>query len=291
MKNKEHLEKIIKSSVQTVLSEANLRLQTMPVAQTAKKVIKEALVVVPKSYVLKTEVLSPTTKEVHEKVYKYFVDVFNKVSSKLDTINKSEILNAENFDYRNLKNEEQNCLNGIKLHELYFSNISAVNSEIRLDALPYMRLARDFGSFENWQFDFRACALSSLEGWVMCYYDPYKERYLNVMVKGNGTNLPVAGIPVLVFDTHHHAWFRDFPEEKITHMNKMMQEINWVVVEARMLLAEKSNLNLLYQIVPAIGQEQEKINVMPVNQAPVQPTGPSSSVTAPPLNAGIPVKS
>lgn len=49
-------------------------------------------------------------------------------------------------------------MNGSYLHELYFANIADSQSRISMDSLSYMRLNRDFGTFDNWQRDFIACA-------------------------------------------------------------------------------------------------------------------------------------
>ena len=40
---------------------------------------------------------------------------------------------------------------------MYFENISDLNSTVSVDSLSYMRLARDFGTFDDWQKDFIAC--------------------------------------------------------------------------------------------------------------------------------------
>jgi len=114
--------------------------------KTVKNVIREALVAVPQSFNLNTEKLSDATKRVHEQLYNSYVDTFNKTSSAIDGAGKHES-NSNSSEYRSLKVDENYNLNAIKLHELYFHNVADQASEISVDALPYMRLSRDFGNF------------------------------------------------------------------------------------------------------------------------------------------------
>ena len=270
-------EEIIKESIKASLAKHGI------VEPTAKKkqgvIIKESLgVVIPKTYTLKTESISGETKSVHEVVYKSHVDSFNLVSTKIDTLDKQgdTVNNPNNSEFRRLKLDETENLNGIKFHELYFSNTADSSSEIRIDSLPYMRLSRDWGTFEKWQFDFRACGMAATEGWAVCMFDPFKQKYTNVFVEKNTEGVPVCGIPVLVVDTWHHAWFADHPGDKLEYLNTSMKEVHWSVVEARMLVAEKANLQNLYAIRPIVNNEPEKIIGMlpPTNQPPVQVADP-----------------
>jgi Fe-Mn family superoxide dismutase len=258
--DKERLQKVIQEAVGNVLGSSGV-LEKPVIKQTveaAKKLINEAVIIMPRSFVMKGDVQSPTTKENHEKLYKSYVDSFNKISSKLDTVPRSDADNNNNSEFRRLKQDETHNMNGVKFHELYFTNIGDLHSEIRADSTPFMRLSRDWGTFDQWQLDFRACGMVAREGWAVCYFDPYKQQYFNTFVEGHTINLPLMCIPVLIVDTWHHAWFYDYPGEKMEYLNKTMREINWNVVEMRMLVAEMSKLNQLYAIQPTITQEKEK---------------------------------
>lgn len=227
-------------------------------------VLKEALVVIPKTFILKTEWLSAKTKEVHERIYKAFVAQFNKVSSELDTVSREDILAL-----RNLKLNEANSFNAIKFHELYFGNIADQQSEIHRDSIPFMRLGRDWGTFENWQFDFRGTALGSRDGWMILYYDPFKDKYMHAMIDGNTENVPLCGVPVLVLDMNSHAYFRDYLDDKKSYINAMMREINWQIVEARMVIAERANLKDLYMVRPLVNNVPQKMIDQASNTAPI----------------------
>jgi Fe-Mn family superoxide dismutase len=260
------LKQIIENSIKNSLGAFSLQETVI----SSKKKLTEALILAPKTFVLKTDSISGAIKELHTNIYKKYIDNFNDISRKLDTIDPNEAENVNNSTFRRLKEDEAKNANGAKLHELYFSNISDPSSEIRVDSMPFMRLSRDWGTFEKWQFDFRACGMCAEEGWLLCYYDPYKQKYLNTFVDKNTINVPICGIPVIVVDTFHHAWFRDYSESKIEYLNTMMKELNWSVIEARMVVAEKSNLQNLYAIQPIVNAEPEKmLATLPTNQPPI----------------------
>ena len=292
--NEKAITQIIQDRVKQVLAESGkltvpeaAKKLTESVKTSAKKLLAEALVIIPKTFTLKTEYQSPTTKEEHFKLYKSECDSFTKISTRLDSVSKQDAENPNNSDYRRLKQDEAMNLNGVKLHELYFNNISDLHSEIRLDSVPFMKLSRDWGTFETWQFDFRACGLVATEGWTILYYDPFKQRYLNTFIEKNTDNIPLCGIPVLIVDTHHHAWFRDYPGDKMNYLNAMMKEINWSVVEARMVVAELANLHQLFMIEPVINTEPEKmIRAVPSNAPPIPQSQQIPANNKPPLSQG-----
>lgn len=245
----------------------------LEVAQKSKELIKEALILIPKTFVLKTDWLSHKTKEAHERIYKNYITQFNQASTELDTVSREDITKL-----RSLKLDETYSLNGVKLHELYFGNISDQQSEIHRDSIPYMRLGRDWGTFENWQFDFRGTALASREGWVVLYYDPFKDKYLHAMIDGHTENIPVCCIPILVLDMWSHAYYKDFLDDKKSYVNAMMREINWQIVEARMVIAERANLKDLYLVRPLVDNVPQKMidqasNTPPIGKSQVSPGG------------------
>lgn len=293
----QEIEEIVKASIKESLGKSNIvpkkeqKINETPAKATLsvpqkqpeggkKSVLKEALALVPRSFLLKTEFLSSKAKQTHEQLYKGYVEAFNKVSSLLDAAN-TEDASSNSSALRSLKIDEQYNLNALKLHELYFTNISDLASQISVDSIPYMRLSRDYGSFDRWQFDFRACAMSAREGWVVTYFEPYRNVYVNCVVDGHNTGIPVGGIPVVVLDMWSHSYFRDYLDDKKSYINAMMKELNWNVVEARMTVAEKANLDVLFRIAPVVNSAPERIlqnltaNAPPIEKDQIQ----SSEIT------------
>ena len=218
--------------------------------------LKEALVALPKAFLLKTERLSARTKEAHEKLYKTLAEAFTKASSQYDAVSREDA-NPRHSAFRSTNRDMINALNGMKLHELYFGNISDLASEVTMDSVPYIKLSKNFGTFEKWQFDFIACCMSAREGYAVTVYDPYHKVYMNVVVDGDDSGIPLGAIPIVCMDVCEHAFFKDYADDKKSYVIAMMREMNWNVIEARMVVAERSQLHDLWKIVPLVNSQPE----------------------------------
>jgi Fe-Mn family superoxide dismutase len=228
------------------------------VVRTAVKTLKEGFTLIPKSHSLKTEKLSDGTKEAHNKLYQGYIEAFNKVTTGLVAAERQEVKSTAS-SYRSLKVDETYNFNGVKLHELYFANISDVDSEIRVDSLPYMRLSRDWGTFEAWQEDFLACCMASRNGWGLTVYEPYRKVFMNVTIDSHDKNIPLGCVPVIVMDMWEHAYFKDYGVDKKAYLFSMMKELNWDLIEARIKVCEQSNLDLIYALEPVINTKPEQM--------------------------------
>ena len=247
-------------------------------------VLKEGFTLVPKSHSLKTEKLSDGTKSSHETLYKGYVEAFNKVETGLTAADKTDVKSTAS-SYRSLKIDETYNFNAIKLHELYFNNISDVDSEIRVDSLPYMRLSRDWGTFEAWQQDFMAACLASRNGWGLTVYEPYRNVFMNITIDSHDKDIPLGCVPVIVMDMWEHAYFKDYMTDKKAYLFAMMKELNWDVIEARMTVCERCNLDVIYKIQPTINPKpdamlsaaSERAGTVPITQ--VQPPAQKAVTT------------
>ena len=203
-----------------------------------KDPINESYVTQAKSYDLSTELLSNKNKESHQKLLEKYVKTLNEVSTKLDTVSRDEA--ASNCsEFRSLKIDETYNLNAAYLHALFFDNISDLNSIITMDSLAFLRLERDFGSFDAWQKDFVACAMSSRNGWAVTVYNSVVKRYMNVVVDLHSQNVPFASYPIIVLDCWEHSYYRDYLSDLKTYAYGMMKELNWDEIEERIKKAEK----------------------------------------------------
>ncbi len=272
------LEQLIRESLQKTFEEKFPKKAVLPKKEEKKlveklvdkgKALMESVVMLPKIWALKTERLSVKTKESHYNLYKSHLEKTNQISSRLDGVNREEA-NSDHSAFRSLKLDEIDNKNSTVLHEMYFSNISSMGSEIHADTLGYMRLSRDWGTFDNWQFDFKASCLAAREGWGVCYLDPIKNKYMNCVIDGDSVGLPIGAMPIIVMDMHAHAYFHDYMDDKELYVHAMMKELNWDVVEARIIVAEKANLHNLFAISPPQHLDPEKLLPnQPTNQPPI----------------------
>ena len=203
-----------------------------------QKALAEAYVTQAKVYKLRTDLLSSKALAAHQELLQKYVATLNEISARLDSADRSTA-NANHSDYRSLKIDEAYNMNAAFLHAYFFDNIADPNSKIVMDSLAFMRIERDFGTFDDWQKDFIACALSSRNGWAMTVYNGFLDRYINVCIDLHSLNVPVNCYPVIVLDMWEHSYFRDYLTDKQKYVFAMMKEFNWEVIEKRFERAEK----------------------------------------------------
>lgn len=224
---------LVKSAIKSTLEPSKQK------GQTTSQFITESFVSEPKKFKQLSDSVSQKTKDAHySELYLKYIESFNKVSAELDSVS-SEEANVRHSKFRSLKLDETYNLNAIYLHELYFSNCFDQNSEVYMDSMPYIRLQRDFGTFEDWQHDFMACALSAQEGWAICGYNTFLRKFVNTFVDLHSNSVMVGLYPVVVVDMWSHAYYRDYLADKKSFLMKQMQELNWKVIEERFLKVEK----------------------------------------------------
>ena len=200
--------------------------------------LDEGYIATPKHYSQVSDLVSQRTKDAHKGLYEKYITTLNETSARIDSANPQDS-NANSSDYRSLKLDESNAINAVNLHELYFSNCFDPHSELFMDTLAYMRLQRDFGSFDRWQADFLACAEANREGWAVCGYNTYLKRFVNTVIDGHNGNVMLGLIPVIVVDTFAHSYYRDYLDDKKSYIIAMMREFNWQVIEERFKKMEK----------------------------------------------------
>ena len=236
MKNKISIDvdSLVKNVIQNSLDSTTSRQPA-----TEKNIMNESYVAEPKKFKQLSDTVSQKTKDAHySDLYLKYVESFNKTSAELDSVDRNDA-NTRHSKFRSLKLDETYNLNAMYLHELYFANCFDPNSEVYMDSMPYIRLQRDFGTFEDWQQDFMACALSAQEGWAICGYNMFLKKFVNTCIDLHSNSVMVGFFPVVVVDMWSHAYYRDYLTDKKSYLMNQMKELNWKVIEERFLKVEK----------------------------------------------------
>ena len=95
-------------------------------------------------------------------------------------------------------------VNGMRLHELYFDNLSPHPS----GPPPVVSegLGGAWGSMAEWEKDFRAMGQIRGVGWVILYRDPVADRLSNHWITLHEEGHPAGFKPLLVMDVWEHAY-------------------------------------------------------------------------------------
>jgi Fe-Mn family superoxide dismutase len=229
----------MKKSIEELIGSLDIKSIVKTSVKGAKSdLLGEAYVAEPKQYKQVSELTSERTKKLHTELYKQYVETFNRVSAELDGVNKDET-NSRHSTFRLLKLDETYNLNAVQLHELYFANAFDPHSECYVDSLPYMKLSSTFGTFDDWQTDFIACALSAGNGWAVCGYNFFLKSYINTIISNMSQDVMVGFMPLIVLDMYEHANIIDYSTDKKSAAIAFMRSINWNVIEERFNKSEK----------------------------------------------------
>lgn len=160
----------------------------------------------------------------HFTLYKGYVDNANKMFAQLDKDN-------EDMVYMELKRRLGWEINGVKLHELYFENLTKEKTEPSLAVKSLIE--KNFGSMENWDKATRRNGMTRGIGWVLLVQDKDTGEVFNTWVgEHNVGNLVNANI-LLVMDMWEHAYMVEYGLKKADYIAAFINAINWNVVEER----------------------------------------------------------
>ena len=204
----------------------------------SRKSLSEAYVIEPKKFELKTELLGGRTKRARQEEFETGTKSVNEISAELDTADRHDV-NEYHSHFRNLKLDEAYNASLSVLRAAHFKNISSLASIIAADSISFMRLERDFASFDEWQRDFIACGCASRSGFVITAYNITLKRYQNYIVDNSLAGMPMGAVYVIVLDVSEGAYYRDYANDKKTYISAMMKEFDWEEIETRVKRAER----------------------------------------------------
>lgn len=122
--------------------------------------------------------------------------------------------------------------NGMRLHELYFDNLSKEKSSLSDGALKE-KLVATYGSVEAFQKSFEAIGMMRGIGWVVLSYDKQQDELFSVWINEHDLGHLAGTTPLLVMDVFEHAFMLDYGIKRAEYLTVFMNAIDWSVVEAR----------------------------------------------------------
>jgi len=162
--------------------------------------------------------------------YKGYVAKVNEVWDRLQTVDRSKA--NQNFsDYRASKVEESFNYMGVVLHEFYFENIKD-GKGTKPSAKLMQYIEKNFGSFEKWKEDLKACGIA-LRGWAILVYDLSNGRLINNGLDAHNVYGLLNAIPLLVLDVYEHAYYADQGPKRPPYIDAFFENINWNIVNKR----------------------------------------------------------
>jgi Fe-Mn family superoxide dismutase len=165
----------------------------------------------------------------HFTLYQGYVTNTNKLSDKLSGLLK-EGKTAEP-EYAELKRRFGWEYNGMRLHEIYFGNMTKSPSATPRDSALFKKISEEFGSWEAWEKDFKA---TRGIGWGLLYYDRQSGRLSNAWINEHDVGHLVGNVPVLLMDVFEHAFMIDYGLKRADYIEAFYKSIDWAVTAERL---------------------------------------------------------
>ena len=139
----------------------------------------------------------------HFTLYQGYVTNVNKITETL------KALDPASPQYAELKRRFGWEFSGMRLHELYFSNMTKETQSLDLGSSLRTKIVEDFGSFDNWLSDFKATGTMRGIGWAILYQDGQNGNLFNIWINEHELGHLAGGTPLLVLDVFEHAYITD----------------------------------------------------------------------------------
>ena len=123
--------------------------------------------------------------------------------------------------------------NGMKLHELYFGNLTKDAKAIDENGALYKSIVERYKNFDNFKTHFiKSVAMFRGIGWVALIK---REDTLGVIwINEHDGGLLADSKIILIMDVWEHAYMTDYGIKKADYIQAFWNNINWEVVESRL---------------------------------------------------------
>jgi superoxide dismutase, Fe-Mn family len=173
----------------------------------------------------------------HFTLYGGYVTNTNKLLDELAELENQ--VKAGTPQYAEMKRRFGWEFDGMRLHELYFGNMVKGGSAIDKNSPVYAKILEDFGSYENWEKQFRAIGAMRGIGWTILTYDPIGNLLLNIWIGEHDTGHLATAAPLLIMDVFEHAFMIDYGLKRPDYIEAFFKAIDWTTVQKRFDAARK----------------------------------------------------
>lgn len=163
----------------------------------------------------------------HFTLYEGYVKNSNLLMEKLDT------LEAGTPEYSELKRRLGWEFDGMRLHELYFGNMSKGGGPLAEDSALGQKIVATWGSVSKWQESFTKLGLMRGIGWVMLLKDNVTGELFHTWIGDHHEGHIIDTTPLLVMDCWEHAYITDYGIKRADYIEAFTKVIAWHVVAER----------------------------------------------------------
>jgi len=177
------------------------------------------------------EGFSETLLKNHFTLYQGYVTNTNKLTDALGQMLKEG--KTGNPEYAELKRRFGWEFNGMRLHEYYFENLGGKGGIDKAGKLS-KKISEGFGSYEEWEKDFRGVGTMRGIGWAILYQDDLSGKLFNCWINEHDVGHPAGCTPILILDVFEHAFMIDYGLKRADYIGAFFKNINWKAAEGRL---------------------------------------------------------
>lgn len=167
----------------------------------------------------------------HFKLYQGYVTNTNKLLDTLMAMVKEGKTAAP--EYAELKRRFGWEFNGMRLHELYFANMTKKKTELKQTSPLYKLMVETFGSGQSCETAFVETGKMRGIGWVAMTYDPVGKKLFHLWINEHDVGHLAGTVPLLIMDVFEHAFMLDYGLNRADYIKAFLDAIDWNVVEER----------------------------------------------------------
>lgn len=182
-------------------------------------------------HLLGTKGFSDNLLTTHFGLYEGYVKNTNALSEQLKNLLESGQTGPG--EYAELKRRFGWEFNGMRLHELYFGNMSRERKTLSENATVFNLIRENYGSVETWKKDFVATGALRGIGWAILAYDQTAGQAFNVWINEHDVGHLAGATPLLVMDVFEHAFVLDYGMKRADYITNFMGSVDWEEVENR----------------------------------------------------------
>ncbi len=188
------------------------------------------------SHLIGMEGFSKQLLENHFTLYQGYVTNTNKVADILSQM----LIDGKTGtpEYAELKRRFGWEFNGMRLHEYYFDNLGGKEPLAKGSKLN-AALEKQFGSYANWEADFKAAGSMRGIGWTLLYLDGTNGTLYNEWINEHDMGHLAGCTPIVVLDVFEHAFMIDYGLKRGDYIAAFMKNLNWKEAAARFDKAQK----------------------------------------------------
>jgi len=186
-------------------------------------------------HLLGTIGFSDTLLKNHFTLYEGYVKNTNTIQEKLSTV----AVVAGTPEYAELKRRFGWEWNGMRLHELYFGNMTKSGKALTGGGEIEKIFTYLWGSVDGWKKDFVGTGTMRGIGWVVLALDTEKHMVFNTWIGEHDIGHLAGATPLLIMDVFEHAFMIDYGLKRADYIEAFMNAIDWSVVEGRLAQAMK----------------------------------------------------